>query len=114
VVTGFYYDTKFYSHGFLRSANGHFVTFDAIQFGPRTEPLAINSSSVIIGWGDDGEGGIDGFVRSPGGAEELFAVAGAQGSQANAINDSGVIVGYEFSDGGGDEGFERDTSGPSV
>ena len=110
-VVGSYTDSRYYSHGFLRSANGHFITFEEIQSGTATDAVAINNQSQIIGWANDGNGGTYGFVRNPGGASDTFGVAGAQGSAATAINDDGVIVGWEFSDGGGDAGFERDSAG---
>lgn len=110
-VVGSYVDSHFYTHGFLRNGNGHFVTFEEIQTGTSTDPAAINNQGQIIGWANDGNGGTYGFVRNPGGASETFGVAGAQGSAATAINDNGVIVGWEFSDGGGDAGFERDSAG---
>jgi hypothetical protein len=110
-VTGTYVDSSYYSHVYIRSANGHFTTFEPVYGGTHSNAAAINTSGEITGWGDDGMGDTYGFIANAHRADEVFAVAGSPGTDGTAINDSGVVVGYGFSDAGGNFSFERETDG---
>lgn len=50
--TGFYWDSNWGRHGFLRARNGHIVTFDA-PGACGTTPASINASGVIAGIYDE-------------------------------------------------------------
>jgi len=68
-ITGSYQDTNNVYHGFLRSPNGTFVTFEApdADTGPYngTNPNSINDLGAITGQSFDAEGVSHGFLRSP-------------------------------------------------
>jgi hypothetical protein len=99
-ITGSYQDTNDAYHGFLRSPEGKFTTFDApgasnsAYYG--TSPGAINDLGVITGSYTDAKGYTHGFLRSPDGRFTTFEVPGAGGYGTNpiAINLEGAVVGW--------------------
>ena len=92
-VAGFYADSKDVLHGFLRSPQGKFTTFDAPGagrgIGQGTSPVGINQRGVIAGYYQDAEGTFHGFVRAPGGAITTFDAPGAATG-----NGEGTILGW--------------------
>ena len=100
-ITGSYVDANNVYHGFLRSAKGSFVTFDAPGADTTagsfngTSPNSINDLGVITGEYLDANGFGHGFVRSPEGQFTTFDVpgAGGYGTIPLAINVEGAIVG---------------------
>jgi hypothetical protein len=63
VITGVYYDVNNVGHGFLRSPEGAFTTFDAPDSVGYTNPVAINLESDIVGYYGDQNGQARAFLR---------------------------------------------------
>ena len=107
-ITGTYEDANNVFHGFVRSPEGKFTSFEAP--GADTTPgnfngtfvNGINDAGAITGSYSDASGGSHGFLRSPEGAFTTFDVKGsAPGATiANALNLEGAIVGF-FADQNG-------------
>jgi hypothetical protein len=102
-VVGTYLDTNNVYHGFLRSRDGKFTSFESP--GADTTPndyngtfaQSINDLGVIAGFYYDAKGLSHGFVRSAEGAFTTFDVPGAvNGSSPIYLNDAGTIVGYSL------------------
>jgi hypothetical protein len=99
-ITGSYQDATSLFHGFLRSPEGKFTTFDAPGAGTApyngTSPVSINDLGVITGWYSDANGFNHGFLRSPDGHFTTFDVpgVGGYGSFPVALNLEGATVGY--------------------
>jgi uncharacterized membrane protein len=81
----------FCGHGFLRSPNGAFSTFD-IPGADGTDPSAINSAGTTTGAYFAGNK-ILGFVRSRNGAVTTFLPPGATSVGPTAINAEGEVTG---------------------
>lgn len=102
VTTGYYIDANNVYHGFLRTPDGKFTTFEAPGADTTpgsyngTSPNSINDLGVVTGEYWDASGFGHGFVRTPGGEVTSFDVpgAGGYGSTPLAINIEGAIVGY--------------------
>jgi len=101
-ITGSYIDANDVYHGFLRSPEGKFTTFDAPGADTTkgsfngTSPSSINDWGMIAGSYYDANGFSHGFVRSPDGKFTTFDVPGVGGfgSTPLAMNLEGAIVGY--------------------
>jgi hypothetical protein len=99
-ITGSYQDTNSAFHGFLRSPDGQFTTFEApganTGLGLGTAPNGINDLGAITGPYNDASGFSHGFIRSPDGKFTTFDVPGVGGYGSNpiAINLEGAVVGY--------------------
>jgi hypothetical protein len=101
-ITGYYVGADTVSHGFLRSPDGKFTSFDApgADMTPGsyhgTSPSSINDLGVITGSFSDATGLYHGFLRTPDGRFTTFDVPGAGGfgSLPIALNLEGAIVGY--------------------
>jgi hypothetical protein len=101
-VTGYYVDANNVYHGFLRSPEGKFITFEAPGADTTpgsfdgTSPVSINDLGAITGWYSDTKGFNHGFLRNPDGTFATFEVTGAggYGSFPIGINVEGAIVGY--------------------
>jgi hypothetical protein len=101
-VAGSYQDANGTYHGFLRSPDGKFTTFDVpgADLTPGdyngTSPSAINDLGVTTGLYWDANSFSHGFLRSPEGKFTSFDVpgAGGYGSTPIAINLEGAVVGY--------------------
>jgi hypothetical protein len=101
-VTGAYIDVNDVYHGFVRSPDGHFVTFEAPGADTTpgsfngTSPNAINDLGAVTGSYFDASGVGHGFLRFPDGRFTTFDVpgAGGYGSTPIAINLEGTIVGF--------------------
>jgi len=98
-ITGYYLAANNVYHGFVRSPEGEFTTFDAPGADTTpgsfngTDPYAINDLGVITGAYSD-VNGVHGFLRSPEGAFTTFDVPG--GSLLTipvALNLEGSVVG---------------------
>jgi len=103
------------------------VTFDAPNASTApyagTEAFAINIWGAITGDVQDPNGGVHGYVRSPGGAYTEFDVTGAApspganclyyagGTCPQAINDLGVVTGFDGDASGNFHGFVRSAAG---
>lgn len=110
VITGSYYDVNGFGHGFLRSPDGSFTSFDppdAAGYG--TFPKVINLEGTIVGNYTDANYSFRAFLRRPDGtfttwvgpgACETNGSQGCYGSGASNINAFGIVVGgYEDNSG---------------
>jgi hypothetical protein len=102
-ITGTYTDASTFNHGFVRSPQGTFTTFDV---GEAMWNLSINNGGAVAGTYRDANGSSHGFVRSALGMITSFNVPGGLGITAVRINDLGVITG-NYSTGGRTLGFLR-------
>jgi hypothetical protein len=101
-ITGTYADVNDVYHGFLRSADGSFTTFQAPGADTTpgsyngTLPISINDLGVITGNYYDANGFGHGFLREPDGKFTTFDVPGVGGfgTSAIAMNLTGAVVGY--------------------
>ena len=102
VIVGSYQSADTVYHGFLRSPDGKFTTFEAPSADTTagsyngTSPSSINDLGVITGAFSDATGLSHGFLRAPDGKFTTFDVpgAGGYGSTPLAINLEGAVVGY--------------------
>jgi len=100
-VTGFYVDVNNVYHGFVRSRDGRFTTFDApgADTTPNsyngTAPAAVNDVGEITGNYWDASGYSHGFLRRSDGTFTTFDVpgAGGYGSTPLALNWEEAVVG---------------------
>jgi hypothetical protein len=122
-IAGEYYDVNNEEHGFLRSPEGKFTTFD-VPGGTAgsTTPIALNLEGAIVGYYLDQSGGFQGFLRKPDGTFETWTApggcvttpsAGCFGTAAFGINAFGFIAGASEDNKGNfvDRGFIRSPSG---
>jgi len=123
VITGNYWDANGFSHGFVRSPNGKFTTFDvpgAGGFG--TTPRAFNLEGAIVGVYTDSNFSFHAFLRSPEGKFTTWngpdactgnGSDGCFGSGASNVNIFGLVAGG-FEDNSGNfvhHGFGRNAEG---
>ena len=98
-ITGSYQDTNSVFHGFLRSPDGKFTTFEVPGAGTSpydgTSPSAINDLAAITGNYWDAKGFSHGFLLSRDGIFTTFDVpgAGGYGTTPRAFNLEGAVVG---------------------
>lgn len=120
-ITGTYLGEDNVFHGFVRSPDGRFTTFDspgadttAGDFNG-TFPNAINDAGVITGVYDDATGTPHGFLRSPEGGFTTFDVPGGSlFTSPIALNLEGAIVGYYGNESGVTRPFLRYPDGTFV
>lgn len=101
-ITGYYIDATNVYHGFLRSHEGKFTTFEAPGADTTpgsyngTIPSSINDFGAIAGSYYDANGFGHGFLRNPDGMFTTFDVpgVGGYGSTPVAMNLEGAIAGY--------------------
>ena len=100
-AAGIYLDSSFVSHGFVRSPNGKFTTFDAPGAG-YTNPIAINLEGAVVGYYQDSSSSTRAFLRRPDGKFTTWIgpdactgtnAEGCYGSAAFNINGFGTIAG---------------------
>ena len=98
-VTGHYDDCSGKAHGFVRTKDNVFTTFDP-PGSVDAFPLAIDSQGDIAGYFINGAGGYVGFVRAGGGTNAIttFSVPGSVYTAGDAIN--GTIMGGTYQDTG--------------
>jgi hypothetical protein len=102
VITGTYLDANNVFHGFVRSPEGKFTTFEAPDADTNagdfngTFANGINDAGAVTGFYADADGGSHGFLRSPEGAFITFDVPGSSAGTTtpNALNLEGSIVGF--------------------
>jgi hypothetical protein len=118
-ITGYFLDANNVFHGFVRSPEGKFTSFDApgADLTPGdyngTTPGAINDAGVITGQYYDVNGGTHGFLRSPNGAFTTFDVTGSPIGTTNprALNLLGEVVGFSADQNGAFRPFLRRLDG---
>jgi len=101
-IAGSYQSADTVYHGFLRSPEGKFTTFEASGADTTpgsyngTSPTSINDLGVITGYFSDANGLNHGFLRDPAGNFTTFDVsgAGANGTFPIGIDLEGAVVGY--------------------
>ena len=80
-ITGYYFDSAFVYHGFLRDRNGVITTFDAPGAGTGflqgTQSFAISPSGQITGFYFDATDAVHGFLRDEEGVITTFDLPGA-------------------------------------
>jgi YVTN family beta-propeller protein len=97
-IVGSYDSSDAVRHGFLRQANGVFVTIDPAG-STLTVAIGISDLGVIVGAWEDASGRLHGFTQSPGGTFSIVDFPGAVDTALTGINDSGTIVGgYDLGD----------------
>jgi hypothetical protein len=117
-ITGYYGDADGMYHGFLRSLQGEFTTFDApgastaAGSGNGILPKSINAGGAITGHYADARNVNHGFLRSPGREVTTFDAPGAGtsagsgwGTFPDSINDAGAITGHYTDAHGLNHGF---------
>ena len=126
-VTGFYADSRDVLHGFLRTPDGKFTTFDApgagTGAGQGTSPEwngSINAAGAISGDYTDANGLGHSFVRAPDGTISEFEAPGAAtgndlpGTQAYAINAAGAAAGAYWDANFVSHGYVRTLNGEFI
>jgi hypothetical protein len=124
-VTGFYTDESVVPHGFLRTRDGQFTSFDAPGAGlgsmldQGTVPYSINDAGVIAGQYEDPGNVFHGFIRHHDGSFVSFDAPGAgtaagSGTLAYSLNLKGDTAGVSFDDNFGEHGFVRWHGGETV
>lgn len=112
-ITGYYVDTNFLQHGFVRNPDGSFASFDPAG-STGTVPGSINDQGVVSGYYVDSNLVVHGFVRSAKGRMVAFDAPGA-GSAANtfegtfpsSIDASGSVYGSYTDANNVSHGFVR-------
>jgi hypothetical protein len=116
-VTGYYLDANNVYHGFLRSPEGEFTTFDSPGADTKagdfngTLPNAINDAGAITGAYYDANSVGHGFLRTPEGRFVTFDPSGSQFTNPVAINLEGAVVGYYLNQNGVYNAFLRRPDG---
>jgi|SRR5579863_628486 len=102
-IAGPYIDSNSVQHGFLRSPDGKFTTFDAPGAGtgsgqgtgcPSDCPTILNDLGAIAGNYIDASYVLHGYLRSPEGKIVTVDPLGSILTWTAGLNDSGVITGY--------------------
>jgi len=121
VIVGSYTDTNVVPHGFLRSPNGEFTSFDAPGAGlganldEGTVAYSINDQGLITGQFEDSNFLYHGFVRYPDGHFVTFEAPGVGstgvGTFGFSINLEGVVEGMYLDGNLTYHGFVREPYG---
>lgn len=119
-AVGWTVDTNGVLHGYLRSSEGRFTTFDApgagTGSGQGTEVSGVNGEGTVLGITLDASNAYLGFFRSPDGRFTAVDVPGAgtadgQGTQPQNIIAGGTIVGVIVDANDAYHGFLRAPDG---
>jgi hypothetical protein len=120
VITGEYMDANQVFHGFVRSAGGTFVAFEAPgadmtkNSGNGTLPEHINAVGTTTGYYRDAAQVYHAFVRQANGTIATIDASGAdsttafRGTLASATNVEGITAGYYIAGNGAYHGFIRE------
>ena len=127
MITGYYRDSNYVDHGFVRATNGTITTVDAPGAGSKpgqvkgiqfqgTIAVSVNTGGVITGSFADANFANHGFIRAADGTFTEFDVPGAGGAGtfgtvSGSINTAGVIAGIYQDANGIFHGFERAADG---
>jgi hypothetical protein len=123
-IVGSYTDANVVPHGFLRTPDGHIISFDAPGAGlganlnQGTVAYSINDLGVIAGQFEDPNDVFHAFVRYPDGSFTTFDAPGAGstigqglGTLATSINSAGIVAGYYLDENSVIHGFVRHRDG---
>ncbi|MFY9676008.1 MAG: hypothetical protein WAK13_16220 [Terriglobales bacterium] len=135
-IAGFYSDTEFVYHSFVRTSDGTITLFDAPDAGTQsvagfvptalgvlggqgTYAIAINDSGAITGFYVDIANMLHGFLRTPDGTITEFDAPGAGtgtglGTEAANIGKDGTIAGTVYDNSGVAHGFLLPPNGKFV
>jgi hypothetical protein len=117
VITGYYLDSGNVFHGFVRSPEGKFTSFEApgADTTPNdfngTNPNAINDAGAIAGVFSDVNSVSHGFLRSPEGRMTTFDPPGSIATIPIALNLESTVVGFYVNETGEFAGFLRRPDG---
>ena len=123
VIAGYYLDSAFVAHGFVRAAHGSVTTFDVpgagTGFDQGTYSWSLNSEGVIAGYYVDDNTVAHGFLRAVDGVITSFDVLGAGTSPFEGtfptstigLNDAGTISGNYIDTNFVSHGFLRARNG---
>lgn len=120
-IAGWYFDTNSVSHGYVRTKDGEFATFEVPGAGTKafqgTYAWTINPSETAAGQWVDDNWELHGFVRHSNGRITTFDYPGAgtdpgQGTAGGSINPTGDVVGNYIDDNFVNHGFMRSSNGP--
>ena len=102
-ITGEYWDASGIGHGFLRSPEGKFTTFDVPGAGGSGSiPIAMNLEGAIVGYYTDSNDSFHAFLRSPDGKFKTWigpdactgnGSEGCYGAGASNVNAVGIVAG---------------------
>lgn len=115
-IAGTYTDRNNVHHGFLRSPNGKFTTFDAPGAGTDSYegtgcrddcPVSLNDRGAIMGSYIDSNFVLHGYLRTPDGKILTVDPLGSLFTWSSSMNDSGAITGYYLDANGVYHGFLR-------
>ena len=109
-ITGVYDDVNSVSHGFLRSPEGAFTTFDP-PGSLGTNPIALNLEGAVVGYYVSHNGVIRAFLRRPDGTFETWNAPGAAATGAYNINIFGTTVGHYRNNNSVGHGLVRSPQG---
>jgi hypothetical protein len=93
-ITGAYYDVNGVGHGFLRSPEGEFTTFDVPGGSLYTNPIALNLEGAVVGYYLNQDDVVRAFLRRPDGTFETWRATDASSAGAYNINIFGTAVGH--------------------
>lgn len=117
-VTGFYVDENDVFHGFVRSPEGAFATFDAPGAGSGagtyqgTFPTSVSPKGEIVGTYTDSNYAAHGFLRASDGTITTYDAPGAVGNtQGSNINPAGEIAGWYADANNVNHGYVRTADG---
>jgi hypothetical protein len=123
-VAGYDYDTNNVGHGFLRTASGKYITFDAPAAGtiPKgfygTFPSGLNAFGAVAGYYNDNNYVAHGFLRYADGKFITFDPPASDinpadqlGTVVTGINDIGLISGFYYDSNAMTHGFLRSPDG---
>jgi hypothetical protein len=111
VITGFYQDSNYLAHGFIRAPDGSFTIFDAVGATNGTGGESINDSGTVAGVYYDSNDYAHSLMRTPDGTITTFDPPGAVASAAFGISDKGAITGYYANSAGTYHGYVRAPNG---
>ena len=110
-ITGVYYDANSVGHGFLRTREGAFATFDAPGANGLTNPIALNLEGAAVGYYFNQNDTFGAFLRRPDGTLETWSAPGAASTGAYNINIFGTVVGHYQDNSSVVHGFVRSPQG---
>jgi hypothetical protein len=115
-IAGIYTDSNTVYHGFVRTPNGTFTSFDAPGAGtgnsqgtgcPSDCPVSLNNLGALTGVYIDATNVYHVYLRNPGGSIVTVEPAGSLFTFPAGINDLGTIAGYYADANGVYHGFLR-------
>jgi len=124
-IVGLYLTDPGVYYGFLRYADGKYVSFSAPGADTAegdfngTYPQSINSSGAVTGIFQGSDEVFHGFVREPNGSFVIInlkeaGTAAYQGTFPTSINDRGQVAGVYFDSSNGEHGFLRNCDGSVI